>query len=260
MLEEEDVTKIVPAVRPVFHAEQSVTGEIADRWTGGQLVLKPGKAGTQEKTVPIESFFRKLTPGREKLGVLEQRINSHPKPADEDRLQLQDYITRIYGSLTTFNVLFADPADRFTGTGGRDGAGPRSRAAPARAARPPIAGLRRRLPGVARGGGPALLVAPRRARHAPEPDPPGVLPPADRDRPAQAQVGLRAAARHPPGRLDRPSTLEHRPGGAGRAVRVRRDARRALLQPGRAGPDVTRQPARLRGDRGRALRSHPRLR
>jgi hypothetical protein len=120
MLDEEDVRKIVQAVRAVFHAEQSVTGEIADRWSGGQLVLKPGKPGTQEKTVPIESFFRKLTAVREKLRVLEQRINSHPKLTDEDRLQLQDYITRIYGSLTTFNVLFADPADRFVGTGGRD--------------------------------------------------------------------------------------------------------------------------------------------
>ena len=120
MLEEEDVRKIVQAVRAVFHAEQSVTGEIADRWAGGQLVLKPGKAGTLEKTVPIESFFRKLIAVREKLRVLEQRINGHPKLTDEDRLQLQDYITRIYGSLTTFNVLFADPDDRFVGTGGRD--------------------------------------------------------------------------------------------------------------------------------------------
>jgi hypothetical protein len=120
MLDEEDVRKIVQAVRAVFHAEQSVTGEIGDRWSGGQLVLKPGKAGTQEKMVPIESFFRKLIAVREKLRVLEQRINNHPRLTDEDRLQLQDYISRIYGSLTTFNVLFADPADRFTGTGGRD--------------------------------------------------------------------------------------------------------------------------------------------
>jgi hypothetical protein len=120
MLDEEDVRKIVQAVRAVFQAEQSVSGEIGDRWGGGQLVLKPGKPGTLEKTVPIESFFRKLIAVREKLRVLEQRINNHPRLTDEDRLQLQDYITRIYGSLTTFNVLFADPADRFTGTGGRD--------------------------------------------------------------------------------------------------------------------------------------------
>jgi len=120
MLDDSDVRKIVQAVKAVLHAEESVTGEIAERWTGGQLVLRPGKAGTQEKVVPIESFFRKIIAVREKLRVLEQRINAHPKLTDEDRLQLQEYITRIYGSLTTFNVLFADPADRFIGTGGRD--------------------------------------------------------------------------------------------------------------------------------------------
>jgi hypothetical protein len=120
MLDEEDVRKIVQAVRAVLRAEESVTGEIGERWSGGQLVLKPGKAGTLEKTVPIEAFFRKIVAVREKLRVLEQRINTHPRLSDEDRLQLQDYITRAYGSLTTFNALFADPADRFTGTGGRD--------------------------------------------------------------------------------------------------------------------------------------------
>lgn len=121
MLDEEDLRKIVQAVRAVINAEQSVTGAIAERWTGGQLVLKPGKAGTQEKTVPIESFFRKIVGVREKLRVLEQRINSHPKLSDEDRLQLQEYITRVYGSLTTFNVLFADADDRFIGTKGSEG-------------------------------------------------------------------------------------------------------------------------------------------
>jgi hypothetical protein len=120
MLDEEDVRKIVQAMRAVLNAEQSVTGEIADRWTGGQLVLRPGRAGTQEKTGPIESFFRKIVAVRDRLRVLEQRINSHPKLSDEDRLQLQDYITRIYGSLTTFNVLFAEPADRFVGTGSKE--------------------------------------------------------------------------------------------------------------------------------------------
>ena len=117
-LDDEDLRRIVQAVRAVFNAEQSVSGAIADRWGGGQLVLKPGKAGTQEKTVPIEVFFRKIVGVRERLRVLEQRINTHPKLSDEDRLQLQDYITRVYGSLTTFNVLFADAADRFVGTKG----------------------------------------------------------------------------------------------------------------------------------------------
>ena len=118
MLDDEDLRKIVQAMRAVLNAEQSVSGHIADRWAGGQLVLKPGRPGTQEKTVPIEDFFRKIIAVRERLRVLEQRINSHPKLAEEDRLQLQEYITRAYGSLTTFNLLFADAEDRFVGTKG----------------------------------------------------------------------------------------------------------------------------------------------
>jgi hypothetical protein len=120
MLDDGDVSKIMQAMRAILHAEQSVTGAIGERWAGGQLVLRPGKAGTQEKVVPIEGFFRKITAVRERLRVLEQRINSHPKLGDNDRLELQDYITRAYGSLTTFNVLFADPDDRFVGTRGAD--------------------------------------------------------------------------------------------------------------------------------------------
>jgi hypothetical protein len=120
MLDEDDLRKITLAVRAVLNAEESVTGTIGDRWAGGQLVLKPGRAGTQEKVVPIEAFFRKIVNVRDRLRVLEQRINSHPKLADTDRVELQEYVTRIYGSLTTFNVLFADPADRFVGTGGRE--------------------------------------------------------------------------------------------------------------------------------------------
>ena len=118
MLDEEDLRKIVQAVRAVLNAEQSVSGHIAERWTGGHLVLKPGRAGTHEKTIPIEDFFRKIIAVRERLRVLEQRINSHPKLADDDRVQLQEYITRAYGSLTTFNLLFADAEDRFVGTKG----------------------------------------------------------------------------------------------------------------------------------------------
>ena len=119
-LDDEDLRRIVQAVRAVLNADQSVTGEIADRWSGGQLVLRPGKPGTQEKIVPLEAFFRKIVAVRERLRVLEQRINTHPKLSDEDRLQLQDYVTRAYGSLTTFNVLFADAADRFVGTKGAE--------------------------------------------------------------------------------------------------------------------------------------------
>jgi len=120
MLDDEDIRKIVQAVRAVINAEQSISGTVADRWLGGQLIIKPGKQGTQEKVLPIGSLFRKIISVRDRLRVLEQRINSHPKLDDTDRLQLQEYITRAYGSLTTFNFLFSDPEDRFTGTKGTE--------------------------------------------------------------------------------------------------------------------------------------------
>ena len=117
MLDDADVRKIMQGVRAILNADQSTSGVLGERWQGGQLVLRPGKAGTQEKVLPIDAFFRKIEMVRERLRVLEQRINAHPKLADTDRLELQEYITRAYGSLTTFNVLFADAADRFVGTG-----------------------------------------------------------------------------------------------------------------------------------------------
>jgi hypothetical protein len=120
MLEDEDIRRIVHAVKAAFAAEHSVSDTIGERWTGGQLVLKPGKAGTQEKVVKIEDFFRKIVAVRDRLRVLEQRINTHPKLSHEDRLQLQDYITRAYGSLTTFNLLFAEAEDRFVGAKGAE--------------------------------------------------------------------------------------------------------------------------------------------
>jgi len=93
---------------------------LGERWQGGEVVLIPGKAGTQEKRVPIDSFFRKVVLIREKLRVLEQRINGHEKLSDEDRLQLQQYITQCYGSLTTFNALFRDKEDHFAGQAGKE--------------------------------------------------------------------------------------------------------------------------------------------
>lgn len=95
--------------------------ELGDRWQNGELVMVPGKPGTAEKRVPIDNLFRKVVLIREKLRVLEQKINNHDKLDDNDRLQLQQYITQCYGSLTTFNVLFKDKADQFAGqSGGRE--------------------------------------------------------------------------------------------------------------------------------------------
>ena len=83
---------------------------LGGRWQGGELILKPGKEGTAEKRVPIETFFHKVVMIRDKLRVLEQRINAHAGLSDEDKVAMQQYVTACYGTLTTFNVLFAEPA------------------------------------------------------------------------------------------------------------------------------------------------------
>lgn len=92
--------------------------EIAGKWQGGEMILKPGKEGLQEKRLPLEALFRKIVMIRDKLRVLEQRINAHPKLGDEDKMQLQQYVTGCYGTLTTFNVLFADREHQFVGQKG----------------------------------------------------------------------------------------------------------------------------------------------
>jgi len=89
--------------------------DITGRWEGGEMVLKPGKPGTQEKRIPLDSLFHKVVLIRDKLRVLEQKINAHPKLADDEKMQLQHYITGCYGSLTTFNVLFSSRDDQFVG-------------------------------------------------------------------------------------------------------------------------------------------------
>lgn len=89
----------------------------ADKWRGGFLVLKPGTAGLQEKTWPIETFFNKIVMLRNRLRTLEQQVNASDLP-DDVKMKLQGYITGCYGSLTSFNVLFADEQDQFKGAGG----------------------------------------------------------------------------------------------------------------------------------------------
>jgi hypothetical protein len=91
----------------------------ADKWRGGELVLRPGRPGLQEKRWPIDAFFHKVVMIRNRLRTLEQQVNAAELPEDA-KLKLQAYVTACYGSLTSFNVLFADEADQFRGAGGRE--------------------------------------------------------------------------------------------------------------------------------------------
>jgi len=103
-------------LRQVIQEELGL-GDIAmsDRWRGGEVVLKPGREGTQDKSIPLDTFFHKIVMVRDKLRVLEQKVNGHKALSADEKVQLQQYITGCYGSLTTFNVLFKDRDDAFSG-------------------------------------------------------------------------------------------------------------------------------------------------
>jgi hypothetical protein len=104
-------------LRRIIREESGLTPVApAEKWRGGQLLLRPGKPGLQDKAMPIESFFNKVVMLRNRLRTLEQQINASDLP-DDQKLKIQSYITGCYGSLTSFNVLFADEEDRFVGSG-----------------------------------------------------------------------------------------------------------------------------------------------
>jgi hypothetical protein len=117
-----ELDRIRHAVREVLgdHGWVDVELELGKRWVGGTLKMVPGVEGTQPKDVPIEAFFKKIVSVRDKLRVLEQKITSHPTLSPEEKLDLVGYITRCYGSLTTFNVFFTAKDSQFKGQGRRD--------------------------------------------------------------------------------------------------------------------------------------------
>lgn len=112
-----EVEKSLLKILRLWNSTQEVV-QLGERWTGGTMLLQPKDTTQKPKEIPVEIFFHKIVMLRDRLRVLEQQLNAHKKLSDEDKINLQQYITRIYGSLTTFNMLFKNKEHWFIGEKG----------------------------------------------------------------------------------------------------------------------------------------------
>lgn len=111
--------EVVQALREALNEALGIEPvEIGAKWKGGEMILQPANPSLKPQRLPVETFFHKIVMVRDKLRLLEAKINAHPKLDDAEKVEFQQYITRVYGSLTSFNVLFQDREDGFRGTGG----------------------------------------------------------------------------------------------------------------------------------------------
>ena len=115
--QEVSFTEAEKSLRRILRSMSDITEvvELGDKWNDGLMILKPGDESLKSKEIPIDTFFHKIVMVRDRIRVMEQRINSHKDLTDEDKVNLQQYITRIYGSLTSFNILFKYKNDHFVG-------------------------------------------------------------------------------------------------------------------------------------------------
>lgn len=116
-VEVETVSEVERSLMKILRlwSEASDIVPLGDRWAGGTMILQPADKTQKPKELPIEVFFHKIVMLRDRLRVMEQQINAHKKLSDEEKVNLQQYITRIYGTLTTFNVLFKNKENWFVG-------------------------------------------------------------------------------------------------------------------------------------------------